>query len=114
MKSKDEVLRALYCCTVEQEDCDQCPYRSIGMCTRDLLRDAYTYIQSAALSMNARKIDNHMFIPVVHSYWIEEDVPVYLGKIKRLKCAACEGPAETRTRYCPHCAAIMDLPEGGE
>ena len=50
-------------------------------------------------------------IPVVHGRWIDTGVLIpwrkETGETYR-GCSACGGGSEDETKFCPHCAAIMD------
>ena len=47
-------------------------------------------------------------VPVVHGRWIEK--PIKGRHDFKYECSVCQGGADLKTRYCPHCAARMDLP----
>jgi hypothetical protein len=62
MKSKEEVIKALEICAIEQGDCEGCPYEGghyvagCGGCTNALMRDAAELLKKAAEPLVIKRI----------------------------------------------------------
>jgi hypothetical protein len=71
--TREEVIKALYCCT--NDKCDECPYERRALCNQDVKRDALKLIEQDRESEIVTVVDKY------HTYYRDDLMESFYGFI---------------------------------